>query len=71
MRLLLTCKETSRLVLEGEDRTLALGERILVHLHQRMCKGCTRFSAQVQLMHGAMDGWRSYTDGKDPAPPVP
>lgn len=29
MRLLLTCKETTRLVLEGEDRTLPLGERVL------------------------------------------
>lgn len=71
MRLLLTCKETTRLVLEGEDRTLPLGERVLVHLHQRMCKGCTRFSRQVRLMHGAPDDWRRYADGNDQTPPAP
>jgi predicted anti-sigma-YlaC factor YlaD len=70
MRLRLTCKETARLVLEGEDRTLPLGERVLVRLHLGMCKGCTRFSQQVQLMHGALEGWRRYADGKDDTPPV-
>ena len=70
MRLRLTCKETARLVLEGEDRTLPLGERVLVRLHLGMCKGCTRFSQQVRLMHGALEGWRRYADGKDDTPPV-
>lgn len=47
--LLLTCRETTRLVLEGEDRALPLGERVLVRVHLGMCKGCTRFSKQVHL----------------------
>ena len=70
MRLLLTCKETARLVLEGEDRTLPLGERMLIRVHLGMCKGCTRFSKQVRLMHGALDGWRRYADGHDEPPPT-
>jgi hypothetical protein len=75
MRLRLTCKDTTRLVLEGEDRTLALGERVLVRLHLGMCQGCTRFSRQVRLMQGALDGWRRYAEGGDSTdtlrPPTP
>lgn len=61
MRLLLTCKETTRLVLEGEDRALLLGERVLIRVHLGLCEGCTRFSKQVHLMHSAMDSWRRGT----------
>ena len=68
LRLRLTCQETARLVLEGEDRTLPLGERVLVRVHLGMCKGCTRFTQQVRLMHAAMNGWRHYT-GSDPGEP--
>jgi len=59
MRLKLTCKDTVRLVLEGEDRTLPLGERVLIRVHLGYCRGCTRFSKQVHLMRGAMNGWRA------------
>lgn len=71
MRLRLTCQETARLILEGEDRALPLGERVLVRVHLGYCRGCTRFSQQVRLMRGAMDGWRRYTDGPDRADPPP
>lgn len=63
--LLLTCRETTRLVLEGEDRALPLGERVLVRVHLGMCKGCTRFSKQVHLMRGAMDSWRRLAETGD------
>jgi predicted anti-sigma-YlaC factor YlaD len=71
LKLKLTCKETMHLVLEGEDRALPLGERVLVRVHLGYCKGCTRFSTQVRLMRGALDGWRRYADGRDEAPPAP
>jgi hypothetical protein len=72
LRLKLTCQETVRLVLEGEDRALPLGERVLVRVHLGYCKGCTRFSQQVHLMRGALDGWRRQADGMDEeAPPAP
>jgi hypothetical protein len=70
MRLRLTCKETARLVLEGEDRALALGERVLVRVHLGYCRGCTRFSQQVHLMRGALQNWRRYADGDDEATPT-
>ncbi len=31
---------------------------------------CARFSKQVRLMHGALDGWRRYADGRDEPPPT-
>lgn len=68
MRLRLTCKETTRLVLEGEDRALPLAQRVLVRVHQSYCRGCTNFGRQVQFMRGAMDGWRRYAD-EDTGPP--
>ncbi|MEX8495442.1 zf-HC2 domain-containing protein [Sphaerotilus sp.] len=72
MRLKLTCKETARLVLEGEDRVLPLGERALVRIHLGYCKGCTRFSKQVHLMRSAMHDWRRYADGSEEhVPPHP
>lgn len=71
MRLKLTCRETTRLVLEGEDRMLPLGERVLIRVHLGYCQGCTRFSKQVQLMRSALDGWRRYTgDGGSEQPPA-
>jgi hypothetical protein len=69
LRFRLTCQETARLVLEGQDRTLPLGERMLVRVHLSYCQGCTRFSHQVRLMHRAMEGWRGYADGRDEPPP--
>ena len=47
MRLRLTCQETARLVLEGEERALPLTERTLIRLHLAVCQGCTNFTRQV------------------------
>ena len=62
--LLPSCQETTRLVLEGEDRALALSERVLIRVHLGMCKGCTRFSKQVHLMRDAMAQWRQLDDAE-------
>lgn len=63
MRLRLTCQETARLVLEGEERALPLTERALIRLHLAVCQGCTNFTRQVALMRGALGQWRQYRDG--------
>lgn len=65
----LTCRDAARLLLEGEDRPLATTERLKLRLHLAMCQGCTRFGQQVQLMRGALDGWRRYAAEDDPAAP--
>ena len=68
MPLLPDCKETTRLVLEGEDRQLRLLERAGVRLHWRMCAGCTRFGRQVELMREAMGSWRRHAEPRENEP---
>ena len=56
------CREVTRIVLEGQDRELAFGERVILRLHWAACDGCTRFRGQVDLMRGALGRWRSQRD---------
>jgi hypothetical protein len=62
MKIKLDCREVTRLVLEGEDRELPLGERLRVQLHMRICAACPRFLEQVEFMRGAFGRWRRYGD---------
>ena len=57
-----TCREVTRLVLERENRSLTLVERIAVRLHLGICLMCTRFSGQVRLMNRAMAQWQRYAE---------
>jgi predicted anti-sigma-YlaC factor YlaD len=67
MKIRRTCRDVTRLVLEGEDRRLPLADRLVVRLHLTACDGCTRFVSQVGLMRGAMQRWRAYgEDGDEP-----
>jgi hypothetical protein len=59
-----TCKEVTRLVLEGQDRPLGLVDRVAVRLHMLICDACPRFLAQVTLMRLAVDRWRHYRDAE-------
>ena len=49
-----TCREVHRLVSEGMDRELSPAERVRLHLHLLVCKACTRFSGQMDLLRRAM-----------------
>lgn len=60
MKLRRSCRDVTRLVLEGEDRQLALGERISVRLHMLACAACPRFERQVAFMRKACARWRAY-----------
>jgi len=60
------CREVTRLVLERENRSLKLVERIAVRFHLGICLMCTRFTGQVQLMNRAMAQWRQYTEHDEP-----
>ncbi|MDP1532242.1 MAG: zf-HC2 domain-containing protein [Rubrivivax sp.] len=69
MKLMRTCREVTRLVLEGEDRRLHLGERLGVRLHMMVCKTCPAFADQVALMRQAMGRWKQYAESGDAPPP--
>lgn len=49
-----TCKEAHRLVSEGLDRKLSLGERTRLQLHLIICIACRNFDGQMLLLRRAM-----------------
>jgi hypothetical protein len=51
---LLSCKETSRLLSQREDRELAFGERIALRLHLAICDGCRNVGAQFKFLRRAV-----------------
>ena len=61
----INCREATALVLQGEDRRLALAERLRLRMHLLICKACPRFVRQVALMRRSMGPWRAYRDAQD------
>jgi hypothetical protein len=51
---MLTCKDASRLVSEGQERSLHLRERWGLRLHLWICVNCRRFERQVRLLRRAL-----------------
>ncbi len=52
--MLLSCKETTRLLSQGEDRKLAFGERVALRVHLAICEGCRNASEQFRLLRVAV-----------------
>lgn len=65
MKVNLSCREATRLVLEGEARALSLGERATLRIHLAICRACPRFVRQVGLMRQALGRWRHYQDAEE------
>jgi len=54
----LRCRDVEHLILEGEDRTFAAGERQIVEEHLRGCARCRGFAADRALVRGELAGVR-------------
>ena len=52
--MMLSCKEVTRLVSQGQDRRLALGERIALRVHFAICRGCANFDRQITFLRKAV-----------------
>ena len=52
--MMLSCKETTRLLSQGEDRQLAFGERVALRLHLAICDGCRNLKAQFKFLRSAV-----------------
>ena len=52
--MLLSCKETTRLLSQGEDRALGFGERVALRLHLAICDGCRHVRAQLRFLRLAV-----------------
>jgi hypothetical protein len=48
--MMLSCKETSRLLSQGEDRKLGFGERVALRVHLAICDGCRNASRQFRFL---------------------
>jgi hypothetical protein len=62
IKLTITCRDATRILLNGEDRTMPLAERLSLRLHQRVCGNCRRFARQMALMRQASARWRHYSE---------
>jgi ATPase subunit of ABC transporter with duplicated ATPase domains len=58
MSSLLTCKEASVLLSQGQERRLGLRERLVLKIHLLICDGCTNFSRQLALLRDAIRRYR-------------
>jgi Putative zinc-finger len=54
MKLMLPCKEVTRLVSQGLDRKLGFGERVALRVHFAICGGCSNFDRQMKLLRDAV-----------------
>ena len=65
--MLLSCKETTRLLSQGEDRKLAFGERVALRVHLAICDGCRNVSAQFRFLRVAVNELSRDADAEKPA----
>jgi len=65
--MMLSCRETMRLVSQGEDRELAFGERVALRVHLAICKGCRNVNAQFRFLRMAVRELSRDGDEKEPA----
>jgi hypothetical protein len=61
-----SCREATRLMLQGQDRELAAAERAALQFHWGICAACQKFRDQAELMRQAMVRWRSDRDDDKP-----
>ena len=64
-KLMLTCKEASRLTSEELDRKLSVGQWLALRMHLMLCEGCTRVSRQFQFLRRAMSQLRDAPANND------
>jgi hypothetical protein len=49
-----TCKEATRLVSQGQDRSLGFAERAVLRVHFAICRGCRNAARQLEFLRRAM-----------------
>ena len=62
---MLSCKEVTRLVSQGLDGELTLGERTALRLHFAICEGCRNVNRQLSFLRLAV---KKLSAGEDDSP---
>ncbi len=65
--MLLSCKETTRLLSQGEDRKLGFGERAALRVHLAICRRCRNVNAQFKFLRQAVSSLYSHDGAEEPA----
>ncbi len=52
--MMLSCKETTRLLSQAADRKLGFGERVGLRVHLAICNGCRNVDAQFKFLRIAV-----------------
>ena len=60
----ITCKEVARMLSEGLDRDLPADEKLRLHAHLLICRGCRSLSDRFAFLRTAM---RKFTERGDPS----
>jgi hypothetical protein len=58
---MLTCKEATHLLSEGQDRKFTAAERVRLEMHLLICSGCSNFRKQMDFLRSAC---RRYIDAR-------
>ena len=54
MKLMLTCREASRMASQGLDRRLGFAERVALRMHLAVCKGCANVAREMEFLRKAV-----------------
>jgi hypothetical protein len=65
---MLSCKEATQLISQGMDRRLSLAERIGLHLHLLICRGCRATEAHLLFLRNAGSAWRQHHEAPPSTP---
>ena len=65
MRFLIpSCRETSALMSQAQERALGPYERFKLRLHLSVCNGCNNFLMQLDFIRAAVRRYRDSGDGR-------
>jgi Putative zinc-finger len=56
---MLSCKQSTQLMSQAQDRKLTVPERLQLEMHLALCKGCRNYRGQVDFLRQAC---RRYLD---------
>ena len=51
----ITCKEAAHLISEGLDRDLPAGEKLRLHAHVAICRGCRSIGERMAFLRRAVE----------------
>jgi hypothetical protein len=62
MKLLLNCKEASKIISQSLDNPLSWSNRMKLKFHLLICNACTRFNQQLRLIKNAINSIKIETE---------